>query len=69
MESDENTDLERIQEMQKKFETRRSEYLYEKSKRLIPTGASSLMRTSSWDPYPIYIKGGKGSKIWDVDGN
>ncbi|MEM3540165.1 MAG: aspartate aminotransferase family protein [Thermoplasmata archaeon] len=69
MESDENTDLERVQEMQKKFETRRSEYLYEKSKRLIPTGASSLMRTSSWDPYPIYIKGGKGSKIWDVDGN
>ncbi len=28
------------------------------------------MRTSSWDPYPLFIqRGGKGSRIWDVDGN
>lgn len=42
---------------------------YKKSKRIIPTGTSSVMRTSSWNPYPIYISKGKGTRIWDVDGN
>jgi len=53
----------------KNYSTKRSMNLFKKAKKLIPTGASSLMRTSSWDPYPIYIKGGKGTRIWDVDGN
>lgn len=42
---------------------------FKKSRRLIPTGTSSVMRTSSWSPYPIYINRGKGTRIWDVDGN
>lgn len=52
-----------------KYETKRSLNLFKKSKRLIPTGASSLMRTSSWEEYPIFMKRGKGTRIWDVDGN
>lgn len=42
---------------------------FKKSKKMIPTGSSSVMRTSSWSPYPIYINKGKGTRIWDVDGN
>lgn len=51
------------------YDTKKSMNLYKRTKKLIPTGASSLMRTSSWDPCPLFIKGGKGSRIWDVDGN
>jgi glutamate-1-semialdehyde 2,1-aminomutase len=58
-----------MQERVRKYETKKSMNLYKRTKKLIPTGSSSLMRTSSWDPYPLYIKGGKGSRIWDVDGN
>lgn len=53
----------------KKFETKRSLNLFKKTKRLIPTGASSLMRTSSWDEYPLFMKRAKGSRMWDVDEN
>ncbi len=58
-----------VKEVAKKYDTKRSLNLFKKSKRLIPTGASSLMRTASWDPYPIFMKKGKGTRIWDVDGN
>lgn len=53
----------------RKFETTRSYNLFKKTKRLIPTGASSLMRTSSWDEYPIFMNKAKGTRMWDVDGN
>lgn len=51
----------------KSFE--RSGRSFRRSQKLIPTGSCSIMRTSSWDPYPIYINRGKGTRIWDVDGN
>ncbi|MEM4058574.1 MAG: aspartate aminotransferase family protein [Thermoplasmata archaeon] len=72
MEFEENNNLGKVEEEIsniKKLITKKSEHLFEKSKKIIPSGASSLMRTTPWDNYPIYIKGGKGSKIWDVDGN
>ncbi|MCL4412363.1 MAG: aspartate aminotransferase family protein [Candidatus Thermoplasmatota archaeon] len=58
-----------IQQKARKYDTKRSMNLFKKTKRIIPTGASSLMRTSSWDPYPLYINKGKGTRIWDADGN
>lgn len=71
MESEDDTDHKEvgIQQKVKKYETKKSMNLFKKAKKLIPTGSSSLMRTSSWDPYPLYIKSGKGTRIWDVDGN
>ncbi len=53
----------------KNYDTRRSYNLFKKTKKLIPSGASSLMRTSSWDDYPIFMSRAKGTRMWDVDGN
>ena len=53
----------------KEWHSDKSERLFERQKKLIPSGSSSLMRTSSWEPYPLFINRGKGSKIWDIDGN
>jgi glutamate-1-semialdehyde 2,1-aminomutase len=47
--------------------TSRSKDLYDRAKRLMPGGVSSPVR--AFAPYPLYISKGKGSKIWDVDGN
>ncbi len=47
----------------------KSAKLFEEAKKLIPNGASSLIRVASYDPCPPYIAKGSGSTIWDVDGN
>jgi glutamate-1-semialdehyde 2,1-aminomutase len=51
--------------------TARSAALYEKACELIPAGVNSTARAkfSGWDPYPIYVEGGTGSRVTDVDGN
>lgn len=43
-----------------------SRELFSKSSRLFPGGVNSPVRY--YDPYPIFMKMGKGSKIFDVDG-
>ena len=43
--------------------------LHEQAVRLIPGGCSSIIRWASYEPYPLYIQSGSGSKITDVDGN
>jgi len=43
--------------------------LHDEAKQLIPGGASSTIRWASYEPYPLYMKGGTGSTITDVDGN
>lgn len=50
---------------------RRSGELFEQASRIIPGGAGSSARTRKfgWDPYPLFIKDGQGSRITDVDGN
>ncbi|MDH7507782.1 MAG: glutamate-1-semialdehyde 2,1-aminomutase [Methanomassiliicoccales archaeon] len=48
-------------------DTCRSKELYDRAKRLMPGGVSSPVR--AFAPYPIYISRGKGSRVWDVDGN
>jgi glutamate-1-semialdehyde 2,1-aminomutase len=68
-EDETHKDITNISERGKNYETKRSFNLFKKTKKLIPSGSSSLMRTSSWDDYPIFMNKGKGTRIWDVDGN
>src|SRR4030043_1764879 len=44
-----------------------SENLFERSKKVMPGGISHNVHY--FPPYPFFVKKGKGSKIWDVDGN
>lgn len=47
--------------------TPHSENLFKRSKEVMPGGISHNVHY--FPPYPFSIKGAKGSKIWDVDGN
>jgi glutamate-1-semialdehyde 2,1-aminomutase len=44
-----------------------SEKLFKRSKGVMPGGISHNVHY--FPPYPFFVKKGKGSKIWDVDGN
>ena len=44
-----------------------SKALYERALRTMPQGVPSSFQ--AWDPYPVYLREGKGSRVWDVDGN
>ncbi|MCI4328131.1 MAG: aminotransferase class III-fold pyridoxal phosphate-dependent enzyme, partial [Thermoplasmata archaeon] len=48
---------------------KKSAKLFEEGKKYIPNATSSLIRVASYDPCPPFIAKGKGTKIWDVDGN
>ncbi len=48
---------------------KKSAKLFAEGKRLIPNASSSLIRVASYDPCPPFIARGKGSRIWDEDGN
>jgi glutamate-1-semialdehyde 2,1-aminomutase len=51
-------------------ETRKSKALYERAVNVLAEGVNSPVRgPRNFKPYPLYMKGGKGSKIFDVDGN
>ena len=39
----------------------------EEAKGHLPGGVSSSWQT--WPPHPIYVSRGKGSRVWDIDGN
>jgi glutamate-1-semialdehyde 2,1-aminomutase len=47
--------------------TKKSRRLYDIASKLLPRGVESNFRVV--DPYPFYISRGKGSRVWDVDGN
>ncbi len=49
--------------------TTNSAALYDEARSLIPGGTSSVLRWASYEPYPLYIKRGRGSKIIDADEN
>lgn len=52
------------------LKTALSKELYERAKNIIPGGASSHCRCyPTFDPYPIALQRGKGSRVWDLDGN
>ncbi len=50
---------------------KKSQFLFERAKKVLAGGISSSARatTAGAAPYPLYITRGKGSRIWDADGN
>jgi glutamate-1-semialdehyde 2,1-aminomutase len=46
--------------------TPRSRQLFEEALRVMPGGNSRT--TTFFDPYPFYITGGSGARLWDADG-
>jgi glutamate-1-semialdehyde 2,1-aminomutase len=40
--------------------------LYQRAVKSLPAGVASNFQGA--DPYPVYLKSGKGSRVWDVDG-
>ena len=46
--------------------TPKSHALFERAERSMPFGVASSFQAG--DPYPIYLEGGRGSKVTDVDG-
>jgi glutamate-1-semialdehyde 2,1-aminomutase len=44
-----------------------SRRLYERASKVMPYGVASSFQAN--DPYPIYLRRGQGSKVWDVDDN
>jgi glutamate-1-semialdehyde 2,1-aminomutase len=47
----------------------RSIELYQQAKRFFVGGVASSLHKAKTDEHPIYIERGKGSKVWDIDGN
>src|SRR5579872_185591 len=54
----------------KSYSTVKSKELFEKANKYLVEGVSSPSRsTVNYKPYPIFMKRGDGSKIYDVDNN
>ena len=53
----------------KKYITQRSREVYEKNKKYLTDGVGSYFHKAVYQEYPIAITHGKGSKLYDVDGN
>jgi glutamate-1-semialdehyde 2,1-aminomutase len=49
--------------------TTTSAALYDDARTMIPGGASSVLRWTSFEPYPLYFDRGVGPRLVDVDGN
>jgi glutamate-1-semialdehyde 2,1-aminomutase len=51
--------------------TRSTRELFERAKKTIPGGAGSTARLprNGWNPYPLFMAEGSGSRLTDVDGN
>lgn len=52
-----------------KYQTNGSKELYEKAQRFLLNGMASYFHKSDSEEYPICMSRGKGSKLYDVDGN
>lgn len=53
----------------KRYNTEQSKKLYNKMKESLVDGVGSYFHISSYRDYPIVMTHGKGSKLYDVDGN
>jgi glutamate-1-semialdehyde 2,1-aminomutase len=51
------------------FDTGRSKELFESAKSCLVGGLASSLHKGEYEEYPIYIECGKGSRLYDVDGN
>ena len=51
--------------------TKQSKRLFAQAQKVIASGVNSTARMprSGWSPYPLFIDHGKGSRVFDVDGN
>jgi len=49
--------------------TDRSKELFDQAKKMFVGGVASALHKSEHEEYPIYIESGKGSRVYDVDGN
>jgi len=47
--------------------TQKSKALFERACKSLPQGVGSSFQAG--DPYPIYLREGRGSRVWDVDDN
>jgi glutamate-1-semialdehyde 2,1-aminomutase len=47
--------------------TPKSAALHERAKQALPLGVASSFQ--SYEPYPLFMKDARGSRIWDADGN
>jgi glutamate-1-semialdehyde 2,1-aminomutase len=56
-----------IEETKLNSRTPKSGQMYERARRTMVGGVPSSYQLR--DPWPIYLEEGKGSKVWDVDGN
>ena len=54
---------------EKRFPT--SKALFQEARKYLPAGVNSTARAtwSGWEPYPLFVDHGKGSRVTDVDGN
>jgi len=65
--------LSKLEEMERREEkkyverTRGSWELWERARKVLPGGVTYAIRYLT--PHPIFIRRGKGTKVWDVDGN
>ena len=66
-------DRERVKELTEREEARldertgASKAMYERARKTLSAGVASSYQVR--DPWPIYLAGGSGAKVWDVDGN
>lgn len=59
-------EIEKIETEQLVERTGASARLFERAKRTLPFGVASSFQAG--DPYPVYLREGNGSRVWDVDG-
>ncbi|TMC40072.1 MAG: aspartate aminotransferase family protein, partial [Chloroflexi bacterium] len=61
--------VELIAKEEERFRSKRqrSDQLWKQAKQVIPRGVPSSFQDAA--PQPVFIDRGKGSRIWDVDGN
>ena len=61
--------VELIAKEEERFRSKRhrSDQLWKQAKRVIPRGVPSSFQDAA--PQPVFVDHGKGSRIWDVDGN
>lgn len=52
-----------------KYITSKSKELYEENKKYVTDGVGSYFHRAGYQDYPIAMTHGKGSKLYDVDGN
>lgn len=59
--------------MTNKFSVENSKKLFDRAKTVIPEGVNSCIRGPAWEitpgKHPMFIERGKGSRVFDVDGN